>query len=114
MSKLPALILAMASAACIVSATMAQASTTSGPAALAAGSGEQPVAAQPNDAAARTTFEINCSGCHEITEVTSRRKDLAGWTETVQKMVDYGAPVGSQDQALIIRYLVNTYPDTSL
>jgi cytochrome c5 len=114
MSKLPALLFVMASAACIASATMAQANTAPGPAAPAAGPGAPPAAARPDDAAARTTFEINCSGCHEITEVTSRRKDLAGWTETVQKMVDYGAPVGSQDQAQIIRYLADTYPDTGL
>lgn len=102
MSKLPALSAALAAMACIATASMAQADVTTTPE-------PSPSSESLEDAVARTTFEINCSGCHELSEATSRRKDMAGWKATVENMVGYGAPIGSQDQATIISYLAENY-----
>jgi cytochrome c5 len=65
------------------------------------------------DAEGKAIFEINCSGCHELSDATSQAKDLAGWTATIQKMVDYGAPVAVEDQQRIAAYLAATYPAPS-
>ena len=67
-----------------------------------------------DDAEGRAVFEANCSSCHESSDATSQAKDLAGWTETIEKMVGYGAPVATQDQERIAAYLAATYPAPSL
>ncbi|MDD1651189.1 MAG: cytochrome c [Methylococcaceae bacterium] len=69
-----------------------------------------PVPAPTVDAEGKAIFEANCSSCHEITDATSQAKDLAGWTETIAKMVSYGAPVATEDQQRIAEYLAATYP----
>ena len=111
MSKISTLILTISAATCVANVAMARVDTVSvaaGPATAATMTSAP--AERTEDAAARTTFEINCSGCHELSDVTSVRKDVEGWTETVRKMVGYGAPVGVRDQEQIIRYLTETYP----
>ncbi len=69
--------------------------------------------ASVEDAEGKAIFEANCSSCHEIGDVTSHRKDLAGWKETIAKMVSYGAPVAVEDQQRIAAYLAATYPAPS-
>lgn len=70
----------------------------------------QPSAAPSVDAEGKAIFEANCSSCHELSDATSQAKDLAGWTETIAKMVSYGAPVATEDQQRIAAYLAATYP----
>jgi cytochrome c5 len=72
--------------------------------------GQAVQSASAEDAEGRAIFEANCSSCHEIGDATSRAKDLAGWTETIAKMVSYGAPVAVEDQQRIAAYLAATYP----
>jgi cytochrome c5 len=106
--------LAIALAAITATASMAQAGAT-------AGEGQQTQLASPalaptttDDAEGRALFEANCSSCHEASDATSQAKDLAGWTETIEKMVGYGAPVATQDQERIAAYLAATYPAPAL
>jgi len=95
----------IALAAVCATAGFAQASGAEpAPAAAAAGS---------QDDAAKQSFEVVCSGCHELSQATSQHKDLAGWTDTVERMVGYGAPVTAEDQEKIVNYLAATYPATA-
>lgn len=72
--------------------------------------GKSAQSAPVEDAEGKAIFEANCSSCHEIGDATSHRKDLAGWKETIAKMVSYGAPVAVEDQQRIAAYLAATYP----
>lgn len=75
--------------------------------------GKSAQSAPVEDAEGKAIFEANCSSCHEIGDATSHRKDLAGWQETIAKMVSYGAPVAVEDQQRIAAYLAATYPAPS-
>ena len=75
--------------------------------------GKSAPSASVEDAEGKAIFEANCSSCHEIGDVTSHRKDLAGWKETIAKMISYGAPVAVEDQQRIAAYLAATYPAPS-
>ena len=75
--------------------------------------GKSAPSASVEDAEGKAIFEANCSSCHEIGDVTSHRKDLAGWKEIIAKMISYGAPVAVEDQQRIAAYLAATYPAPS-
>ncbi len=111
---LPLLVIALA--AITGTAGAAQAGAAPGQAQLSpqGSAAAAPASAPAEDAEGRAIFEANCSSCHEITDATSQAKDLAGWTETIVKMVSYGAPVAAQDQERIAAYLAATYPAARL
>lgn len=108
--RLPTLVMAFAAITC--AAGMAQATVASGESQVASqGEGTDPSASAPaQDVEGKAIFEANCSSCHEISDATSQAKDLAGWTQTIAKMVSYGAPVAMEDQQRIAAYLAATYP----
>ncbi len=115
--KLPVLVISLAATAC--SAAMAQAGAAPGAGqspqlATQGAAASSPLPAALPDTEGRAIFEANCSSCHEITDATSQAKDLAGWTETIAKMVSYGAPVAAEDQERIATYLAATYPARQL
>lgn len=104
--ELSALVLALA--ALVASASMARASGAE--AVAERGDPAAPELGPAELAEAKAIFETNCSSCHELTDATSQAKDLAGWTETIAKMVSYGAPIATEDQETIAAYLAATYP----
>ena len=62
---------------------------------------------QPNG---QQLFEANCKQCHSIDRPKSKRKTKEGWTATVTRMKNInGSPISSEEAALIIDYLAETY-----
>jgi mono/diheme cytochrome c family protein len=62
--------------------------------------------------AAKATFEKTCSQCHSINRPLGKKKDKAGWEQTVTRMSSYHArrfngPISEQDQAAIVQYLAS-------
>lgn len=47
-----------------------------------------------------------CTVCHNLDGPNLPRQDHAGWTETVEMMIRWGAPIRANERERIIRYLV--------
>jgi cytochrome c5 len=56
-----------------------------------------------------TLLEERCTQCHDLERTTQQQKDRAGWTQTVERMVNQGAQLNAEEQAILIDYLVETY-----
>ena len=55
---------------------------------------------------------MQCLACHSLDyiQMNSRFMDKAGWTASVNKMINaFGAPIDSGDAAAIVDYLVKNY-----
>jgi competence protein ComEA len=50
-----------------------------------------------------------CSGCHQITVITSQRKTESAWTDTIVEMRNRGANGSDEDMEQIIHYLTANY-----
>jgi mono/diheme cytochrome c family protein len=50
-----------------------------------------------------------CTACHAISTVLAQRKDAAGWTATVNTMVDRGAQGSDEDIDRILKYLIKNF-----
>jgi competence ComEA-like helix-hairpin-helix protein len=50
-----------------------------------------------------------CSGCHQLTVITSQHKSESGWTDTVVEMRNRGANGSDDDMEQIIRYLTDNF-----
>ena len=46
-----------------------------------------------------------CSRCHPIDRVQAAKKDRAGWTATIDRMLTHGLNVDAAQQAAIVDYL---------
>jgi len=60
----------------------------------------------------RERVEANCMMCHSVDyiEMNGGILDQAGWSKTVDKMVQrFGAPISDADQELIVGYLTRYY-----
>jgi competence protein ComEA len=51
----------------------------------------------------------DCSGCHQLTVVTSQHKSESKWTDTVIEMRNRGANGSDEDMEQIIRYLTANF-----
>lgn len=56
-----------------------------------------------SDAAA--LIEERCSGCHGLDKVEAAEMDEAGWTATVDRMIDHGAELNETERELVIAEL---------
>ncbi len=65
-----------------------------------------PGAAQLDGAA---LVQERCTACHSIARIESAHKDEAGWTDTVDRMISYGAQLNDEEKAAVIAYLVANY-----
>jgi hypothetical protein len=56
-------------------------------------------------------FQLSCLGCHDDKLVAALKTDRAGWTQVVDRMVNWGVylPAGRREE--IIEYLVKTFGD---
>ncbi len=54
-------------------------------------------------------MQERCSVCHSTDRITSAHKTAAEWTDTVQRMIDHGAQINSQEQQTLIDYLAANY-----
>jgi hypothetical protein len=51
-------------------------------------------------------FQISCMSCHDGTPITALKRDRAGWTREVEKMMNWGAYVPAGRKEELIDYLV--------
>jgi hypothetical protein len=58
------------------------------------------------DGRGKDVFQVSCMGCHDQQPISSLRRDRAGWSREVEKMVSSGAyvPAGREDE--LIQYLM--------
>src|ERR1700733_9498415 len=50
-----------------------------------------------------------CSGCHQLTVVTSQHKSESGWTDIIIEMRNRGANGSDEDMEQVIRYLTTNF-----
>jgi len=50
-----------------------------------------------------------CTVCHTLDRVRSASKTHAGWTATVEGMIQRGAQLGDQEQEVLVDYLAEMY-----
>ena len=58
----------------------------------------------------KAIVETVCTGCHSLNKVTSASYNREEWEITVERMIEKGAELDSTQKALLIDYLVSTYP----
>jgi hypothetical protein len=54
-------------------------------------------------------LEDRCSGCHALSRVTTASKSRDEWQENVVRMVNIGAELNEEEQAILVDYLAQTY-----
>jgi competence protein ComEA len=65
------------------------------------------------DGPGRTLVLRTCTKCHTVETVTNQHKDGDAWTDTITKMVGFGA-VGTDDEfETILTYLTKNYSPTA-
>jgi len=53
-----------------------------------------------------------CVQCHDLRNTVSQRKTAAGWKRTVDEMIWRGAPLMSDEAAIVSKYLAESFgPD---
>jgi mono/diheme cytochrome c family protein len=62
--------------------------------------------------AAKVTFEETCAKCHALSRPLGKKKDQAGWENTVERMSSYhkrqkGKAISEEDQMAIVQYLLS-------
>lgn len=50
-----------------------------------------------------------CTVCHTRERIDNQDKDEAGWTETVDRMIGYGAQLNDAEREAVIQYLTETH-----
>jgi cytochrome c5 len=58
----------------------------------------------------KTLLDTRCTTCHDLSRVTSKSKTLEEWRVTVERMVDKGADLNTDEQETLIQYLAENYP----
>jgi hypothetical protein len=70
---------------------------------------EAPPDAAPLDGDA--LVEARCGrGCHGVDWVTRYHGDEAGWRDTIDRMIGYGAVLGDGERDALASYLAERYP----
>ncbi len=70
--------------------------------------------AQLPEGPGKAETERLCQTCHDLQKAVSLRQDEAGWGGTVNKMVELGAQVSSDDTVAIVTYLAKSFPAEEL
>ena len=75
--------------------------------------GATPEPAQPEEQPAsldgETLLQERCTECHALSRTTSARKSAEEWEDTVVRMIDHGANLNDEEQAVLVDYLAQTY-----
>ncbi|MBN1812889.1 MAG: hypothetical protein JXA14_13720 [Anaerolineae bacterium] len=58
----------------------------------------------------KTLVEERCTECHGLDRTTEASKTGEEWKTTVERMVDKGADLNTEEQAAVVEYLTETYP----
>ena len=82
--------------------------------ALATGAAAVPVACAQEIEIPRTPgweLILRCVICHSVEIAVQQRFGPQGWSETLDRMITYGAPIPPQDKAQLMTYLLRHYRD---
>ena len=58
----------------------------------------------------KSLVQERCTKCHDLGPVERAKKAEEEWKATVERMVGKGAKLSQTEQALVIQYLAETYP----
>jgi ubiquinol-cytochrome c reductase cytochrome c subunit len=54
---------------------------------------------------------MRCVVCHSVEIAVQQRFGPQGWSETLDRMIKYGAPIPPEDKAQLMAYLLRHYRD---
>ena len=54
---------------------------------------------------------LRCVICHSVEIAVQQRFGPQGWSETLDRMIKYGAPIPPEDKAQLMTYLLRHYRD---
>lgn len=54
---------------------------------------------------------MRCVICHSVEIAVQQRFGPQGWSETLDRMIKYGAPIPPEDRAQLMTYLLRHYRD---
>ena len=54
---------------------------------------------------------MRCVICHSVEIAVQQRFGPRGWSETIDRMIRYGAPIPPEDKARLMVYLLRHYRD---
>src|SRR2546421_12399370 len=54
---------------------------------------------------------MRCVMCHSVEIAVQQRLGPDGWSETLDRMIKYGAPIPPEDKAQLMAYLLRHYRD---
>jgi hypothetical protein len=57
----------------------------------------------------KAELQSNCTKCHGLDQIISQRKSGDDWSETVNRMVSFGANIPADQQTAIVTYLSTNY-----
>lgn len=77
---------------------------------LAAHFAPKPAVSHPNVEAGAATFKRACTTCHDADIIEQQKLSKTGWTNSVNKMVRWGAAVPETDKEALVDYLVSRFP----
>lgn len=76
----------------------------------AAATGSAVAAAAPEaDAAVGQLVLARCGSCHGLDTLSHNPQDAAGWSKTVDTMVQMGAQVSAQEKQALVQYLAQHF-----
>ena len=54
---------------------------------------------------------VRCVMCHSVEIAVQQRLGPEGWSDTLDRMIKYGAPIPPEDKAQLMTYLLRHYRD---
>jgi cytochrome c5 len=72
--------------------------------------GPKPVVSHASTDAGAATFKRACLTCHDADIVEQQKLSKTGWTNSVNKMVRWGATVAEADKEPLVEYLFSRFP----
>jgi cytochrome c2 len=54
---------------------------------------------------------LRCAICHSVEIAVQQRFGPQGWSETLDRMIKYGAPIPPEDKQVLMAYLLRHYRD---
>lgn len=61
------------------------------------------------DGKGKDVFQISCMSCHDEKPITALKRDRAGWTREIEKMINWGAYVPNGRKEELIEYLITAF-----
>jgi hypothetical protein len=80
--------------------------------AIVAGCASSPPTPTPTPTAdpAPALVAARCATCHPLANIQAAKYDQSGWSATVDRMIDKGAQLNTDQKQLVVAYLAKSYP----